>query len=105
VIWISWVEDCLLLGHQEDVIKYHKIVNSYSVCNNIGELKEYIQCKIENREGDNQFSIVQPVNVRSFINEYGIEENPRIKVPAFSRDSFSPVMDGDELNEVYQKGY
>jgi hypothetical protein len=41
---------------------------------------------------------VKPVIIRSFIDEYGIEENPRIKVTASSSDSFIPLMNGDELD-------
>jgi hypothetical protein len=48
---------------------------------------------------------VQPVITRSFIDEFGNEDNPRIEVPASSSDSLSPVMGGDELDEVNQKGY
>jgi hypothetical protein len=80
------------------------MMNNYFECNNIGELKEYIGCKIEGREGDNRILIVQPVIIRSCIDEFGIKENPRIEVPASSSDSFIPAMDRDELDEVYQKG-
>jgi hypothetical protein len=105
VIWILWVDNCLLLGHQEDVRKYHQMMNNYFDCNNIGKLKEYFGCKIESREGDKRILIVQPVTIRSFIDKFGIRENPKIEVPASSSDSFNPVMDGDELDEVDQKGY
>jgi hypothetical protein len=40
VIWTSWVDNCLILGHQEDLTQYHKMMNNYFDCNNIGELKE-----------------------------------------------------------------
>jgi hypothetical protein len=43
--------------------------------------------------------------IRSFIDQLKIEENPRNEVPASSSDFFSPVMNGDELDEVDQKGY
>jgi hypothetical protein len=51
VTWISWVDVCLLLGHEEYVSKYHKMMKSYFECDNIGELKEYSECKIESRKG------------------------------------------------------
>ena len=105
VIWISWVDDCLLIGHKNEVSKYHAVMNSYFDCDNVGELKEYVGCKIETRKDEKRILIVQPVIVRSFIDEFGIEENRKIEVPASTNDSFSPVMDGDELNEEEQKGY
>jgi hypothetical protein len=43
--------------------------------------------------------------VRSFIDEFGIKEDKRIEIPASRIDSFSPILDGDELNEEEQKGY
>jgi hypothetical protein len=105
VIWILWVNNCLLLGHYEDVSKYHKMMNNYFDCNNIGELKEYVGCKVESREGNKRILIVQSVIIRCFIDKFGMRENPRIEVPAPSNHSFSPIMDGDELDEVDHKGY
>ena len=35
VIWISWVDDCLLVGHQDEVKKYHKMMNEYFDCDNV----------------------------------------------------------------------
>jgi hypothetical protein len=48
---------------------------------------------------------LQPVIISCFIHEFVIKENPRIEVPDYSSDSFSTVMDGDELDEVDHKGY
>jgi hypothetical protein len=78
------------------------MMNSYFECDNIGDLKEYVEWSRTEKE-INLFLIVQSIIIRSFIDEYGIEENPRIEIPASSSDSFSPVMDGHELNEVDQK--
>jgi hypothetical protein len=43
--------------------------------------------------------------VRSFIDEFGIQEYKGIEIPASRSDSFSPILDGDELNKEDQKGY
>jgi hypothetical protein len=45
---------------------------------------------------------VQLIIIRSFIDEY---INPRIEVPVSTNDSFSLVMDGDEVNTADQNGY
>jgi Reverse transcriptase (RNA-dependent DNA polymerase) len=34
VFWISWVDDCILMGHQDEVSKYHKLMNNYFDCDN-----------------------------------------------------------------------
>jgi hypothetical protein len=40
------------------------MMNGYFECNDIGELKEYVGCKNENREFNNWISIVQPVIIK-----------------------------------------
>jgi hypothetical protein len=105
VIWISWVDDCLLMGHKSKVSKYHAVMNSYFDCDNIGDSKEYVGSKFDKQEGGNRLLITQPVIVGSFIDEFGIQEDKRIEIPASRSDSFSPIVDGDELGEEEQKGY
>jgi hypothetical protein len=81
------------------------VMNSYFGCDNIGDLKEYVGCKINKQERENHLLITQTVIVRSFIDEFGIQEDEKIEIPASRSDSFSPILDGDELNEEDQKGY
>jgi hypothetical protein len=47
VICILWVDDCLLIGHKEEVSKYKDMMQQYFECEDIGELKEYVGCKID----------------------------------------------------------
>jgi hypothetical protein len=37
VIWILWVDDCLLIGHKEEVSKYKDMMQQYFECEDIGE--------------------------------------------------------------------
>jgi Reverse transcriptase (RNA-dependent DNA polymerase) len=37
VIWILWVDDCLFVGHRDEVEKYHVMMNEYFDCDNVGE--------------------------------------------------------------------
>jgi hypothetical protein len=68
-------------------------------------LKEYVGCKIDRNEDGRGLLILQPVIVQSLIDEFGVEEDPKIMIPASKGDSFTPVMDEDELDEEDQKGY
>jgi hypothetical protein len=86
VIWISWVEDCLIMGHKSEVSKYHAVMSSYFDRDNIGNLKEYVGCKIDKQERGNRLLKTQPVIVRSFIDEFGIQEDKRIEIPASRSD-------------------
>jgi hypothetical protein len=44
------------------------------------------------------------VIIRSFIDEFGIQESIKIKITASISDSLSPIKDRDELNKVDQRG-
>jgi hypothetical protein len=91
VIGILWVDSCLLMGHKSEVSKYHAVMNSYFDCDNIGDLMEYVGCKIKKQERGNHLLITQPVIMRSFIDEFAIQEDIKIEIPASRSDSFSPI--------------
>jgi hypothetical protein len=80
-------------------------MNSYFDCDNIGVLKKNVGCKIDKQERGICLLISQPVIVRGFIDEFEIQEDKKIKIPASRSNSFSPILDGDELNKEDQKEY
>ena len=49
-------------------------------CDEIGELKEYIGCKIE--RGDNYMKATQPVMIKSFMDKFGINKEWKPATPA-----------------------
>jgi len=46
-----WVDDCLLAGPKEKVVKAKNKLIQFFDCKDIGELKEYVGCLIEERAG------------------------------------------------------
>jgi hypothetical protein len=101
VIWISWVDDCLLVGHRDEFKKYHEMMNEYFGCDNVGELMEYVGwgCKIERKMDSKLLVISQLVIMQNFIDEFCIISSNKIETLASSGELFSPVSSGDELNE------
>jgi hypothetical protein len=69
------------MGHKSEVNKCHSVMNSYFDCDKIGDLKEYVGCKIDKQEKGNCLLITQPVILRSIIDEFGVQENIKIEVP------------------------
>ena len=47
VIWLSWVDDCLICGKPEGVKQAKEAMMRRFDCDEVGELKEYVGCKIE----------------------------------------------------------
>jgi hypothetical protein len=56
VIWISWEDNCLLIGHKEEVSNYKYMMQQYFECEDIGESKDYAGCKIDWNKKDKSFN-------------------------------------------------
>jgi hypothetical protein len=80
-------------------------MNEYFNCGNVGELKEYVGCKIERKIDKKMLVILQPVIIQSFIDAFSIIYNEKIETPASSGKLSSPVASGEGLNEKEQKRY
>jgi hypothetical protein len=76
VLWVTWVDDCLVCGDKEAVMEAKKDLMSRFDCDEVGELTEYIGCKVE--RGDGYLRLTQPVLLQSFEDEFDI---PNMKIP------------------------
>jgi hypothetical protein len=47
VLWLSWINDCLVVGQQEAVKKAKKKMTDQFDCNIIGNMDRYVGCKLE----------------------------------------------------------
>ena len=105
VIWISWVDDCLLVGHRDDVSKYKAMMHQFFECEDIGELKEYVGCKIERDKERKSLKISQPVIIQSFEDEFGVKPDLKLETPASHGDIFVPGELSDQMSAEKQKVY
>ena len=48
LVWMSWVDDCMCWGLKEMVPKENKKFQKRFDCDNVGKVKEYIGCKLNN---------------------------------------------------------
>jgi hypothetical protein len=94
-----------LLGNENEVCKYHQMMNEYFDCDNVGELQEYVACKIERNESDNCLMIKQPVIIKSFIDKFDAIKYPKVECPASKNEYFCEIAEGDSINETHQKIY
>ena len=52
VLWMTWVDDCLCVGKKEAVLKAKKEMMKLFECEELGEMKEYIGCKVDHNWKD-----------------------------------------------------
>ena len=50
VVWLSWIDDCMVWGPQEIIEKESKDFTSRFDCDEVGEVKEYVGCKIDHNK-------------------------------------------------------
>jgi hypothetical protein len=86
IIWLSWVDDCLVVGKKEGVLKAKKQMTDRFDGDEVGELKEYIGCKVDYDPIGGHVKITQPVLLQSFVDEFKL---PTGDVP------ITPAVPGD----------
>ena len=88
IIWLLWVDDCLIAGPEEHVLEAKESMKELFDCDDVGAMTEYVGCKVER---DKQLvRLTQPVMLQSFQDEFDLEENKRApRTPAEAGDVLS----------------
>eukprot|EP00957_Ditylum_brightwellii_P008239 623296-Ditylum_brightwellii.AAC.1 len=72
---MSWVDDCLVAGLGELVKGAKKEMMSQFECNKLGEMDEYVGCKVERDLEARTIRLTQPVLLQSYTDEFQLDEN------------------------------
>ena len=82
VTWISWVDDCLVCGSPEGVkIARAQMMEQFD-CDDIGNMDEYVGCKITRDHEKKTLKFTQPVMLQSFSDEFELPEGKPPNTPA-----------------------
>jgi hypothetical protein len=82
VLWISWVDDCLVMGKKEAVLNAKKGLLQQFDCDESGELTDYVGCKIDRNEAEGWAEITQPVLLQSLGDEFDLPDGEYPDTPA-----------------------
>jgi hypothetical protein len=105
VLWISWVDDCLIAGKREAVQKAKAEMMARFDCDEVGELKEYVGCKIDFNREEGWIKLTQPVLMQSFQDEFELDESDRPRTPATPGEVLQKGQPEDEVPAVEQSTY
>ena len=97
VLWVSWVDDCFVVGNKEAVVKAKKDMMDRFDCDEVGELTEYVGCKIERNWKERWIKITQPVLLQSYSDEFELPsavyhtpaETGQVLVPCKEEDAIA----------------
>lgn len=74
VIWLSWVDNCLCLGPNEDVIEAKNDLTKLFDCDDTGGFDEYVGCKVEIDHELGMMKMTQPVLLQSYKDEFQLPD-------------------------------
>jgi hypothetical protein len=100
-IWLSWVDYCLCCGKRKGVMEAKQQMIERIGCDDVGEMKEYIGCKIDRKGG--QLKLAQPLLLQSFIDEFDLPNDK--SYPSTPAEPGSFFMKGDKLSMSEQRKY
>ena len=103
-IWASWVDDLLSCGQKHEVENGREKIKQFFDLDKVGELSEYVGCKIEYNREQGFMKLTQPVLIQSFEDEFELPER-EYNTPAAPG---SVMVEGKVINEdahhQYRKG-
>lgn len=79
VIWLTWIDDCLIAGDEKGVKMVKEQIKGRFDCDDVGLLNEYVGYKIERDEKSIRFT--QPVLLQSFEDELRCKAG-KVMIPA-----------------------
>jgi hypothetical protein len=97
VVWISWVDDCLICGNKDGVLEAKKAMMNEFDCEEVGQMKEYVGCKIDYNKEEGWMKLTQPVLLQSYNDEFDLPNGDKPNTPAVPG---SVLLRGDAKDNV-----
>jgi hypothetical protein len=72
LVCLSWVDDILIAGSKESVLRVKANLRQHFTLDQQGELCEYVGCKIERDKTARWMKSTQPVMIQSFTDEFDL---------------------------------
>jgi hypothetical protein len=105
VIWLSWVDDCLICGEKTSVIHAKEEMKKRFDCDEVGELAEYVGCKVDHNKEEGWIKLTQPVLMQSYVDEFDLPEGEVPRTPATPGSVLQKVDPKDWLPDELQSKY
>jgi hypothetical protein len=105
VVWLSWIDDCLCIGNKDGVKKAKQQMVDRFDCDIIGNMDEYVGCKLVRDYENRSLKITQPVLLQSFTDEFDLPDEKASSIPAEGGQILMPCKEEDALDDKRQAIY
>ena len=103
-VWLSWVDDCCILGKAKAVFENKEKLKQLFDCDDVGELKEYVGCKVEWNTEKRSIKFTQPVLLQSYEDEFELPKGT-FKTPAEPGKVLEECVENHEIDDERQSKY
>eukprot|EP00957_Ditylum_brightwellii_P123347 9405115-Ditylum_brightwellii.AAC.1 len=103
VMWMTWVDDCLV-AYPDSLVKVdkEKMMNLFE-CKELGEVDEYVGCKIDYDRKDRSMSITQPIILQSYKDKFNLDGHGKVPKTPIEPGSVLRKGEGEPLNTAGHK--
>jgi hypothetical protein len=106
VLWMIWVDDCFIAGDKARVLQEKERMKQLFDCEDIGEMTEFVGCKVEYNLEGKYMRLTQPVMIQSFVDEFDLPtDGPIPNTPAETGQVLSKGEQGMQMPIERQKKY
>jgi hypothetical protein len=107
-LWLSWIDDCLNLGTEDDVSRAIAEMKARFDCDEVSDLSEYVGCRLHHDKEAGAIKFTQPVLIQSFVDEFELPERGDFRTPAAAgqiliRGDNEGMLD-DKHQHLFRKG-
>ena len=103
---LTWVDDKLFIAHKDKIMAEKDGLSKHFKCDDVGELEDYVGCKIDVDRENRKMTISQPVLVQSLFDEFGdIPQGKMVLTPAQPGSVLMKGEETDVLDEAMHKRY
>ena len=81
VTWLSWIDDCLVLGAKTNVALTEKAMMERFDCQETGNMDEHVECKLERNWKECWLCVAQPVLIQSMNDEFDLPPGDKPATP------------------------
>jgi hypothetical protein len=103
VLWMSWVDDCLVAGNQKAVATAKQQMKNRFDCDDVGELRECVGCKVDVNKRERSVTLTQPLLLQSCADEFNLPEERAPRTQAIAGDVLMRGEVKDQISAQDQK--
>ena len=89
-IWSSWIDDILSAGPKRDVVEGRETLKQYFDLDEVGEMEEYVGCKVEYNHKEGWIKLTQPVLLQSYVDEFDASKLTKPVTPGIPKSVLLP---------------